>query len=120
MSDLLSNIESVDSIIRKLEKNNSKLENGHFVFARDNNVVLIDQLKSTKSDAISNLGKKDVEKINLLENVGFLDKLIRELEKINSKIENGNVIFAWRDNRRVLAEFARIKKDILSEIENEK
>jgi hypothetical protein len=102
-------------MIRELEKNNSKLENGHFVFAHDSNVRLIEKLKDTRSDAISNLGGKDSEKTTLLENVGFLDKLIRELEKINSKIENGNMIFAWRDNRRVLAEFARIKNDMLSE-----
>jgi hypothetical protein len=47
---------------------------------------------------------------NLLNDVQILDGLIRELEKINAKLENGHIVYAWRDNRRVLAKIQEIKK----------
>ena len=117
MSRLIQSIGTIDSTIRELEKNNSKLENGHFVFARDKNNMLIDQFKTIKDNIIAQSQDPEFRNPNLLEDVGFLDKVIRELEKINSKIENGNIPFAWRDNRRVLAELQNAKKKILSEVQ---
>jgi len=56
---------------------------------------------------------------NLLEDVQVIDELIRELEKISSKMENGHFIYAWRDNRRILAKLQQMKKDIIERASNE-
>jgi hypothetical protein len=118
MKNLLGDISEVDEKIRELEKNNSKLENGHFIQAHNSYNSLIYVLKEAKIKTIKNSqngGSSDT----ILEDVNFLDKLIRELEKINSKIENGNIVFAWRDNRRVLANLQTLKSDVLKKAQGE-
>jgi len=55
----------------------------------------------------------------LLENVQVLDELIRELEKINSKLENGHVIYAWRDNRRILSKLQQMREETIEDASNE-
>lgn len=109
MNDLINDLTSIELMIRNLEKNNSKLENGHFIKAHDSNKGTIANLKSIKVDIIS----LETKPKTILEDINFLDKFIRELEKINSKIENGNIVFAWRDNRRVLSNLLSIKNKIL-------
>jgi len=109
MNDLINDLASIELMVRSLEKNNSKLENGHFIQAHSSNDALIANLKSVKIDIIS----LDTKPKTILEDINFLDKFIRELEKINSKIENGNIVFAWRDNRRVLSNLVSIKSEIL-------
>ena len=109
MKNIVRNVELLSSIIRELEKNNSKLENGHFVFARDKNVSLINKLKDMQVLVLDHI--KEVE--NVVDEVGFIDKLVRELEKINSKIENGNIIYAWRDNRRLLSDIQTAKSRVI-------
>jgi|SaaInlV_165m_DNA_1040744.scaffolds.fasta_scaffold17943_2 hypothetical protein len=118
MKNLLGNISEIDSNIRELEKNNSKLENGHFIQAHNSYSSLIYLLKETKIKTIKN-SQNGGSSSTILEDVTFLDKLIRELEKINSKIENGNIVFAWRDNRRVLANLQTLKSDILKKAQGE-
>jgi len=54
---------------------------------------------------------------NLLNNVQILDEIIRDLEKINAKLENGHTIFAWRDNRRLLSKIEQIRKATILESE---
>jgi len=109
MNNLINDLSSIELMIRNLEKNNSKLENGHFIKAHSSNNTLIANLKSIKIDIIS----LETKPKTILEDINFLDKFIRELEKINSKIDNGNIVFAWRDNRRVLSNLLSIKSKIL-------
>jgi hypothetical protein len=54
-----------------------------------------------------------------LDDVKSLDAIIRDMSKINSKLESGHVIYAWRDNRRLLAKFEGMRNDILEEIKTE-
>jgi hypothetical protein len=115
MKNLVREISAIDPVIRELEKNNSKLENGHFIQAHNSNDSLISRVRAMRMDIIS-LDKKTK---NSIEDIGFLDTFIRELEKINSKIENGNIIFAWRDNRRVLAQLQSTKESLLKSSQEE-
>ena len=50
---------------------------------------------------------------NLLDDVQVLDELIRELEKINSKMENGHFIHAWRDNRRIISKLQQMRNQTI-------
>lgn len=115
MKNLVKEISAIDPVIRELEKNNSKLENGHFIQAHNSNNSLISKIRSMRMNIIS------LEKMpeGALEDISFLDTFIRELEKINSKIENGNIIFAWRDNRRILAQLQGTKESLLKSSQEE-
>jgi len=56
---------------------------------------------------------------NLQNDVETLDQFIRELEKINSKLENGHFIHAWRDNRRVISKLELMKSEALKSADAE-
>lgn len=51
---------------------------------------------------------------NLLEDLTEIEYLIRQLYKIDSKLESGQFIGAYRDNRRVIARLESRRKYILS------
>ena len=48
-----------------------------------------------------------------LERVSGLEYLIRQLTKLDSKLEAGHVIQAWRENRRIIAELERAKQELI-------
>lgn len=54
-------------------------------------------------------------KNNPFEQVSVLSDLIRGLQKIDSKMQAGQFIAAWRENRRILAMLEDIKKEILKD-----
>jgi len=56
---------------------------------------------------------------DLLEKIEVVDELIRDLEKINSKLESGAFVYAWRDNRRVLSKLQLIRKKTISQSQKE-
>jgi hypothetical protein len=43
-----------------------------------------------------------------------VNHLIRELQKIDSKLQSGQFIQAWRENRRLIAHCEQLKNDIIS------
>jgi len=53
--------------------------------------------------------------ISPLEQVEELGVLIRELHKIDSKMEAGQFIAAWRANRKLIAEYERKKIMLMSQ-----
>ena len=57
---------------------------------------------------------------NLQNDIQTLDQLIRDLEKINSKLENGHIVHAWRDNRRVISGLEMMKSKALENAKSEK
>jgi len=52
---------------------------------------------------------KDVDEIN---------SLIRDLEKMESKLMNGQVILAYRDTGRILSNLKRIRERFVKEFSN--
>jgi hypothetical protein len=53
----------------------------------------------------------DLEKINYL---------IRQLSKVDSKLHSGQIIDAWRDNRRIISELDKWKSGIMTQTFEEK
>jgi len=52
---------------------------------------------------------------SLVAEIDGLDKLIRELNKIDSKMKAGQFIDAWRENRRVISLLENNKTLLLQE-----
>ena len=52
---------------------------------------------------------------NPLEQVNQLEYFIRQLVKVDSKMNAGQFIAAYRENRRIIAELEKIKLDIIAE-----
>ena len=50
---------------------------------------------------------------SLLEQVNSLDYLIRQLEKMESKMNAGQFIQAWRECQRITAELKKNKQDLI-------
>jgi len=50
---------------------------------------------------------------SLLEQTDALDKLSRQLRKMESKLRSGQFIDAWRDCNRIIAEMDRSKRDLI-------
>ena len=50
---------------------------------------------------------------NPLADIDALGDLIRQLHKIDSKLQAGQFIAAWRDNRRIIADLESSKKEII-------
>ena len=56
---------------------------------------------------------------SLLEQVSEIDVLIRQLEKMESKMRSGAIIDAWRECNRIISVLNKAKRDILAESEKE-
>jgi len=54
----------------------------------------------------------------LINNVDFADHVIRELQKIESKLKNGQIIYAYRDIRRLASVFEKLKADLLHNVDD--
>ena len=50
--------------------------------------------------------------------ISYLDSLIRQLSKIDSKLQAGQFIAVFRENRRVLALLEKERLELKKEIEN--
>jgi cell fate (sporulation/competence/biofilm development) regulator YlbF (YheA/YmcA/DUF963 family) len=50
---------------------------------------------------------------SLLDNVNELDVIIRQLEKMESRMRSGQWIDAWRECNRLLAAINRAKQDLI-------
>lgn len=57
---------------------------------------------------------------NLLEDLNVVDELIRDMRKIESKLLNGQFIFAYREVGRLLAKFQKAREIIIQGKEDEK
>lgn len=66
----------------------------------------------------SKLEKQTIQ-LTLVNQVEVVDKIIRQLHKIDSKMLSGQFIPAYRDLRSLLSFFEQHKKNILSEQINE-
>ena len=51
----------------------------------------------------------------LLEQIEPIDYVIRQLHKIDSKLQAGQFIAAWRENRRLTVMFEDHRKELLNE-----
>jgi hypothetical protein len=51
---------------------------------------------------------------SLMEKVEQLDILIRELQKMESRMRAGQWIDAWRENNRIIAYLEREKKNVIA------
>jgi len=51
---------------------------------------------------------------SFLEQVNEVDSLIRQLHKMESKMNAGQFIQAWRECRRLIALFERVKQDLIA------
>ena len=56
---------------------------------------------------------------SLMNDIAELETLIRELHKIDSKLLAGQIIPAWRDNRRIIALLEKNRNSLLSSINEE-
>jgi len=56
---------------------------------------------------------------SLLEQTDELDKLIRLLRKMLSKMRSGQWIDAWRDCNTIISLLEKSKRDIIKGVENE-
>jgi cell fate (sporulation/competence/biofilm development) regulator YlbF (YheA/YmcA/DUF963 family) len=54
---------------------------------------------------------------SLLEQVEQLDGMIHQLEKLESKLQAGRIIDAWRECCRLIAALNKVKKDVISSSE---
>jgi hypothetical protein len=54
---------------------------------------------------------------SLLEQVGEIDSLIHQLEKMESKLRSGAIIDAWRECNRLVAALNKAKQDLLADSE---
>jgi len=50
---------------------------------------------------------------SLLEQVDALDDLIRQLQKMESKMRSGQLIDAWREVNRIMAALQKNKQDLI-------
>lgn len=50
---------------------------------------------------------------SLLDNVNELDVIIRQLEKMESRMRSGQWIDAWRECNRLLAAISKSKQDLI-------
>ena len=55
---------------------------------------------------------------NLLYNVNELDNLIRQLQKLASRIRSGENVDAWRECNGLIAYVNKAKQDLLKEVED--
>ena len=55
---------------------------------------------------------------NLLNNVNELDYLIRQLQKLASRIRSGEIIDAWRELNGLISYVNKAKQDLIKEVEN--
>lgn len=55
---------------------------------------------------------------NLLDNVNEIDELIRQHQKMESKMRAGQWIDAWRDCNRIIAFLNKSKQDLIKSQEN--
>jgi len=55
---------------------------------------------------------------SLLEQINELDYLIRQLRKMESKMNSGQFIAAWRECQRITAELERNKQDLIKNSED--
>jgi len=51
---------------------------------------------------------------SLLEQVNEVDDLVRQLRKMESKMNAGQFIQAWRECRRLIAAFEKAKQDLIA------
>ena len=52
---------------------------------------------------------------NLLENVNELDHLIRQLQKLASRIRSGENVDGWRECNGLIAHVTKAKQDLIKE-----
>lgn len=50
---------------------------------------------------------------NPLEQLSELEYLIRQLTKVDSKMQSGQFIAAYRENRRIIAELEAVKQQLV-------
>ena len=55
---------------------------------------------------------------NLLNDVNELDYLIRQLQKMASRLRSGEVIDAWRELNGLISYVNKAKQDLIKEVEN--
>ena len=55
---------------------------------------------------------------SLLNNVNELDYLIRQLQKLASRIRSGEIIDAWRELNGLIGYVNKAKQDLIKEVEN--
>jgi hypothetical protein len=55
---------------------------------------------------------------SLLNNVNELDYLIRQLQKLASRIRSGEIIDAWRELNGLISYVNKAKQDLIKEVEN--
>ena len=118
MNNLLNNVTAFDNLIRELEKINSKMENGHFILAYGDSNRILSRLQQVRKEILEE-PQTSKKPRNLIEEIESMDKIIRELEKFNSKMKNGNFIFAWRDNRRIIAELHTSRKNVIKNFQKD-
>lgn len=51
--------------------------------------------------------------IDIINNINDIESLIRDLEKIESKLINGQEILAYRDLGRILSKLRKSKDDVI-------
>ena len=56
---------------------------------------------------------------SLLDKVEELDYLVRQLEKMNSKMHAGNWIDAWRENCRLISHVSKHRQNLINSAECE-
>jgi len=57
---------------------------------------------------------------SLLEQISELDKVIRQMRKMESKMRSGQWIDAWRDCNTIVASLEKSKEDVLRNSEDAK
>ena len=55
---------------------------------------------------------------SLLNEVNELDYLIRQLQKLASRIRSGEIVDAWRECNGLIAYVNKAKQDLIKEVEN--
>ena len=54
-----------------------------------------------------------------MERVDTLDNLIRQLQKMDSKLRSGQIIDAWRELNRIIVDLIQMRRKLIADTERE-
>ena len=107
MRTLLQNINEIDNLIRQLQKIASRIRSGENVDAwRECNGLIADVTKS-KHGVIQDAAD------DLLQNINELDYLLRQLQKLASRIRSGENVDGWGECNALIRHIMNAKTNLI-------
>ena len=113
MKNLLQNVNEMDRIIGQLQKLSGRIRAGENVDAwRECNGLIADITKAKQSVI-------QASEDNLLQNVKELDYLLRQLQKLASRIRSGENVDAWGECNALTTHIVNAKTNLIRKSVNQ-